>query len=79
MLVALVFLIYAIVGIELFAGIKFQETINEDVNYNSFFIAVATLLRVLTGEGWNYVMDDMARKQSPIFICQNHDIDWKEY
>lgn len=44
-------------------------------------MAILTLFRASTGEGWNNIMDDMYRKQASNFICNeisNYD-DYKSY
>ena len=51
-----------ILGVEIFAMLHRQETINNDTNFENFSLSFTSLLRVSTGEGWNFVMDDMLRK-----------------
>jgi hypothetical protein len=33
------------------------------------FYSLMTLIRVSTGEGWNFLMDDMGRGPQPNFLC----------
>jgi len=54
----LLILIYAILGMNLFSNIKQGEFLNGDANFNGFFISVATLFRVTTGESFNGIMHD---------------------
>lgn len=62
LLLLLIQFIYTILGVEIFAMLHRGETINDDTNFESFQLSFTTLLRVSTGEGWNFVMDDMLRK-----------------
>jgi len=61
LLLLLIQFIYTILGVEIFAMLQRQETINNDTNFENFQLSFTSLLRVSTGEGWNFVMDDMLR------------------
>jgi hypothetical protein len=50
--------VYAILGMQLFGKIKFGENMNADANFRNFGNAMLTLVRMVTGEGWNSVMYD---------------------
>ncbi|PNH09896.1 Sodium channel protein type 5 subunit alpha [Tetrabaena socialis] len=54
----LFFFIYAIIGVNLFAGIKYGENLDRHANFDSFVSAMLLLFRMLTGEGWDGVMQD---------------------
>lgn len=54
----LVFFIYAVVGMNLFADIKRGEFLNDDANFGSFFTTMVTLFRMSTGESYNGLMHD---------------------
>ncbi|GBG24665.1 Voltage-dependent L-type calcium channel subunit alpha-1S [Hondaea fermentalgiana] len=54
----LLILIYAILGMNLFANIKHGDLLNSDANFNGFFVSVSTLFRVSTGESFNGIMHD---------------------
>ncbi|CAK8987174.1 L type [Durusdinium trenchii] len=54
----LLVLIFAILGMNLFANIKHGELLNEDANFSGFFISMTTLFRVATGESFNGIMHD---------------------
>ena len=69
LLLGLVIFLYIIWGIELFAYVKFQDFVNEDTNFQSVALSFFTLLRMSTGEGWNYILDDMKRKLQPNNVC----------
>jgi hypothetical protein len=61
LLLIIVLLIYAILGLQFYPYIKLQETLNINANFQSLWMGIVTLSRVSTGEGWNFVMDDMSR------------------
>jgi voltage-dependent calcium channel L type alpha-1D len=63
MLLVLVLVIFAIMGIHLFAGVAHSDSLNEHANFEDFFVALLTLLRGSTGEGWNALMHDMSAEQ----------------
>jgi hypothetical protein len=54
--------LYSILGVSLFAQVKLQENLNEDANFKTFYRSFLTLFRSSTGEGWNDIMHDLARK-----------------
>ena len=41
--------------------IKRGEHLTDNANYETFMGSFMTLFRVSTGEGWNFIMDDMLR------------------
>ena len=48
---------------------KLQGDLNKQVNFQTFGRAFLTLIRVSTGESWNYIMYDIIRKSSPVNFC----------
>ena len=52
----LLIFIFAILGMNIFHGIMYQEYYNEYTNFRSFDNSVLLLLRCVTGEGWNLLM-----------------------
>ncbi len=70
LLLLLILFIYTILGVELFSTLRRGEAVTEDANYESFWHSFFTLIRVATGEGWNFVMDDMLRTNQPNWICE---------
>jgi hypothetical protein len=68
-LLMLVLTIFAILGMQLFATVKLQETFNEYANFQNFGIALLTLLRIQTGENWPSMMVDVATKLSVANNC----------
>jgi hypothetical protein len=49
---------YALLGMQLFGEVREGEAIGEEANFCSFPIAMLTLFRCATGEGWNTIMHD---------------------
>ncbi|KXZ52367.1 hypothetical protein GPECTOR_9g411 [Gonium pectorale] len=57
--VLLLFLfIYAVIGINLFGGIKRGEYLSDYANFDSFGSAMLLLFRMVTGESWDGIMMD---------------------
>lgn len=50
---------YAVLGMELFAGVMWGEYLNADANFCSFPRALLTMFRCATGEDWNGIMHDV--------------------
>ena len=48
--------IFIILGISIFSTIKYNDIINDNVNFKTWFSSFNTLSRVLTGDQWNEVM-----------------------
>jgi len=63
---ALLFLmtfIYAIVGVQQFAKIGFEDALNEHAHFQNFAVAFLTLARSSTGENWNGMMYSMSMQK----------------
>ncbi|XP_062411314.1 voltage-dependent R-type calcium channel subunit alpha-1E [Sardina pilchardus] len=58
LLIAMLFFIYAIIGMQVFGNIKLDETshINQHNNFKTFFGALMLLFRSATGESWQEIM-----------------------
>lgn len=58
LLIAMLFFIYAIIGMQVFGNIKLNDKsqINTHNNFNSFFGALMLLFRSATGESWQEIM-----------------------
>jgi hypothetical protein len=54
----LFFFIYAILGVQLFAKVEYFGTYNEHANFRSMGVAMLSLVRFCTGEGWPLFMYD---------------------
>ncbi|TMW68721.1 hypothetical protein Poli38472_006189 [Pythium oligandrum] len=59
-LLFLVFFIYAAMGVQLFAKVKFRDLITPTTNFQTIERAMVTLIRCATGERWNDVMYELA-------------------
>eukprot|EP00397_Hematodinium_sp_SG-2012_P000464 GEMP01000464.1.p1 GENE.GEMP01000464.1~~GEMP01000464.1.p1 ORF type:complete len:1850 (+),score=300.04 GEMP01000464.1:241-5790(+) len=58
----LVFL-YAVLGVNLFGKVRFSGNHDEHANFRNWPLAVMTLFRSMTGEGWNELMHSIGRNQ----------------
>ena len=59
LLVFLLIFIYSVLGISLFADVKYGNAYNGDNNFRNFFQSVVLLFRCITGEAWNDIMNDL--------------------
>ena len=62
LLLALLFFIYAVMGLQLFSKIQYNGVYDEHSNFRDFGVAMISLLRFSTGESWDAFMHDGARK-----------------
>jgi len=60
MLLLLCLFIFAVMGVQMFATVAFQDAYNEHANFQNFGVAILTLMRSTTGENWNGIMYSMA-------------------
>ena len=60
----LVIYIFAILGMNMFHGVMLQKHYNEYSNFQSFGNGLLLLIRCVTGEGWNLIMQELANKSS---------------
>lgn len=69
-LMLLVLYIYSIIGMEIFAYLKPQNTANGyDVDFRTFSRAIHTLIRVMSSEMWFNITSDCTREIAPNFVC----------
>jgi hypothetical protein len=68
----LLLFVFSIVGMNLFAGVRYNGfgNLGDDANFDSFFTAMLTLFRCSTGENYNGLMHDL-EVQPP--YCLPHD------
>lgn len=57
-LLMLLFFIYAVIGVFMFALVELQESITVHASFQTFPLALVTLFRISTGEGWEGIMFD---------------------
>jgi hypothetical protein len=60
---------FVILAMNLFAKIKLQSFLSENVNFQSFGVAFLSLFRASTGEDWTDLMSDLSRQPSITFHC----------
>ena len=56
--------LYSVLGVFLFAHVKFGESLNKDANFRDFPTAALTLFRIVTGEAWNELMIESSQHDS---------------
>ncbi|XP_070400944.1 voltage-dependent L-type calcium channel subunit alpha-1D isoform X4 [Nothobranchius furzeri] len=58
LLIAMIFFIYAVIGMQMFGKIAIDDDteINRNCNFQTFFMAVLVLFRCATGEQWQEIM-----------------------
>ena len=52
------FFVFAILGMTLFGNVKYGGALNNNANFRDFGSSFLLLLRMVTGESWNYVMKE---------------------
>jgi hypothetical protein len=52
----LLIFLFAVLGVDIFAKVRLLGAHNEQANFKSFWRAIITLLRCMTGEAWNDLM-----------------------
>jgi len=62
--------IYAIIGMNVFSHLKYQKIISEKWNFENFPNAFFLLLRITTGESWNFIMHECIKQRSLDFFCK---------
>ena len=71
-LLLIIILMYAILGVNLFAEVKLNGSLNEFANFQTLGTAFLTLIRVTTGEEWPKIMEALSREHSPQYQCINN-------
>lgn len=44
----------------MFSNVIYQDQINENNNFDYFGLSILLLVRCMTGENWNFIMDELA-------------------
>ncbi|KAG2498044.1 hypothetical protein HYH03_003805 [Edaphochlamys debaryana] len=70
----LFFFIFAVIGVSLFAGIKYGEALDSHANFDSFFNAMMLLFRMITGESWDQIMQDCMITSDCILLTQDYTV-----
>ena len=55
----LIYFTAAVIGMNMFSGIKHGEYLNDKANFDDFSMALVTLWRCSTGEGYNTILKDL--------------------
>jgi len=63
LLLILLFFTYGILGVQLFGRLAYGLALNRYANFKTFGNALSTLLRMMTGEGWQEIMYDAMNQQ----------------
>ena len=62
--------IYAIVGMNLFYDLKYQEIISEKWNFQNFINSMLILIRISSGGNWNTLMHESTNDRNGFFDCK---------
>ncbi|CAG8439201.1 10106_t:CDS:10 [Funneliformis caledonium] len=68
---SIIFVVYAIMFMEIFGLTKYGKSGGEHVNFRQFPTAMITLIRMSTGEGWNAIMHDFS-VEPPECVASNN-------
>ena len=68
-MVALLVLIYSILGVYLFAEVKNNGALNAQLNFQTIGNAFMAMVGAMTGEKWPLVMEALSRQNEPGFEC----------
>ncbi|KAF6257951.1 Ion transport protein-domain-containing protein [Scenedesmus sp. NREL 46B-D3] len=70
----LFFFIYAVVGMNLFGGVKHGQFLDRHSNFSNVGMALVVLFRMITGESWNGIMQDCMVTSECIEVLQDVDV-----
>ncbi len=59
-LILLIIFMFVIIGMNMFSNVIYQKNINENNNFEFFGLSILLLVRCMTGENWNFIMDELA-------------------
>jgi len=68
-LLLLIILIYATMGVYLFAEVKMNKALDEHANFQTIGTAFITLVRIITGEDWPLIMESLSRDNDLDYDC----------
>lgn len=74
-LLMLVFFVFSVIGVNLFATVAYGDSINHHANFNNFFMAFLILCRCCTGESWNVLMIEFGIDAEGC-TYESYDPDW---
>lgn len=64
--------LFSVIGVFLFAGIKYQSSYNSHANFRTFPYAVLTSWALATGDTWTGVLHDAMRQNIQYFSCVDY-------
>lgn len=70
--------IYAVLGVFLFAAVKFNEELTVHSNFQKIQNSMLTLFRVSTGENWHILLASLSIQPSLDFKCIRN-ADYQDY
>ncbi|GIL50401.1 hypothetical protein Vafri_6630 [Volvox africanus] len=70
----LIFFIFAVIGVNLFAGIKHGDNLDSHANFDTFPNGMLLLFRMLTGEAWDAIMQDCMNMGSCVLLLQDFNV-----
>lgn len=76
---SLFFFIYAVMGVQLFHGVKRGTFLDRHANFDQFPRALLTLFRMATGESWNGIMHDLIIEKDCVLLTGNASTSTGEY
>jgi hypothetical protein len=68
-LLLLIIIIYAILGMYLFAEVKLNGLLTGNAQFQTVSSSFVTMIRILSGENWPTLMKAVSRKNDPTFDC----------
>ena len=77
-LLLLILYIYAVCGMQLYSTVKLGNYLNKDNNFQEFFIALLTMVKISTGEGWEQILMDLITPRTILYQC-TEDFDTELY
>lgn len=68
-LLLLLLYIYSILGMFLFADVKLNYPLDDNLNFNNIGYSFLTMIRVSTGENWHEIMHAVSRSKNSLYLC----------
>lgn len=65
----LVIYVFAILGMNLFAEVKQNYPMNDEIHFRDMIHSILTMIRVSTGENWHELMFSLSRRRHPLYQC----------
>lgn len=78
-LIILFIYLFSVLGNRIFADIMLTGNLDENLNFQTFWSSMFTLIRMMTGEGWYSILLDLQRNQSIEYECRDDAFDYHLY